>query len=250
MYGFILNMNLIASHTMPDLIPDVVEYSLLFTIIPITVASLWGAKVGATPFRRRRVVGVVLGIILGMATVIPALILSLFVVITLYRQLGASGDALGFAMIIAMVYFLSSGVAFSVALVGRIPGPPQLLTMETLNQNMAEIERIMSSRLEQLGVESNSREDPHIAQYAGVISTDQASCFVEIRDVQKQMKRAHSVLHSDVHDWAMKSSELLESIKLTASTGLEMRGQSGVVDPQDSEDRNPYRPPTTPVDLG
>lgn len=50
MFCFPFSANLLASHTIPDIVPDMVEWGCLFSLLPILFAALFGARIAAYRF--------------------------------------------------------------------------------------------------------------------------------------------------------------------------------------------------------
>lgn len=151
----------------------------------------------------------------------------------------------GFAITNILFFLMTSSVAYFFSKIGRPARVLPDMMMETLNQNLVEIEEIVSRKSRRLGGEVSRRLDVGAAQAAGILSQDQAVRLEDIFRMQHQLQRARSVLNSDVELWARKSCELLDEIRRQLATNREPTIATKERDQPSPENDNPYAPPAS-----
>lgn len=237
MLGFIWNLNLLASHTMPNLLPGFLITAFMWSAVPIIVCALLGAKVGWAPFRWRRIAGASLGLLIGAATLPPASLLSLWFA----AQIDLPPMLPRIIAFIAGGCFASSWVAYGVARIGRPTS--QVPTIETLSENCEELERIIRSRASERGVEVGANLDIDAMQAAEILTRDQSVRLEEINLARNNLLQTRAVLHEDVAFWAGKSKELLDQLDGQPKKARHQTAATRKVDGNAGKDDNPYKPP-------
>ena len=145
----------------------------------------------------------------------------------------------GFAVTTILFFLMTSSVAYFVSKIGRPAFVADGMMMETLSQNLHEIEEIINGRLGRLGGEGSCRFDIDAAQDAGILSQDQAARLQQML----QLQHARSVLHEDVELWVGKSRELLDELTMQLPANCEPTIAAKQRDQRTRENGNPYAPP-------
>jgi hypothetical protein len=247
MHAFTQSANLLAVLLLPYNIPIDVVIVFLCSLLLILAAAVIGAGATAEPFRWRRVVGATLGVMMGVVLSPLA-----FGVSNLLVNLTArfTHDVLppantGFAITSMLFILMTSSVAYFVSRIFRPARVAHGTVMETLNQNLHEIEEIVSGKVRSLGGEISRRFDVGAAQTAGILSQDQATRLEHIIQMQHHLQQARIVLHSDVELWARKSRELLDELTRQLAANREPTFVTNESDRLTRENGNPYAPPVS-----
>ena len=237
MPGLTWNLNLLASHTMGNLLPGFLFLAFMWCGVPILACALLGARVGCAPFRWRRIGGAELGLLIGAATLPPASFLSVWFA----AQIDLPPMLPRLIAFIAGGCFTSSWVAYSVARIGR--PTTQVPTIEMLNENCEKLERIIRGRVSEGGLEVGANLDTDAMQTAGILTHDQSVQLEEIRRMRNKLLQSRSVLHEDVAFWVGKSEELLVELDRQPQKARHQTTSTRGVDSNEREDHNPYKPP-------
>ncbi|TWT68622.1 hypothetical protein Pan14r_08690 [Crateriforma conspicua] len=237
MFGLNWNLNLLASHTMGNLLPEFLFLAFMWCGVPILACALLGARVGWAPFRWRRIGGATLGVLIGAATLPPASFLSVW----LAAQIDLPPMLPRLIAFIAGGCLASSWVAYVVARIGR--PATQVPTIEMLNENCEKLERIIRGRVSEGGLEVGANSDAGAIQAAGILTHDQAIRLKEIRRKRNALRQSRTVLHEDVAFWVGKSKELLDELDRQSKKARHQTTSNRELDGNAREDENPYKPP-------
>ena len=231
------NLNLLASHTMGNLLPGFLLLAFMWSTVPILACALLGARVGWAPFRWRRIGGAALGVLIGAATLPPASFLSVW----LAAQIDLPPMLPRLIAFIAGGCFASSWVAYSVARIGR--PATQVPTIEMLNENCEKLERIIRGRVPEGGLEVGANPDADAMQVAGILTHDQSVRLEEIRLMRNKLMQSRAVLHEDVAFWGGKSKELLDELDRQPKKARHQTTSNRETIGNAPVDENPYKPP-------
>ena len=220
-------MNVLASHTMPDLLTPLLFFTLTWSAAPVLICALLGAGIGWQSIGWRQIGGAVLGLLVGWATVLPVFFLAIAMMIGYVPWL----PGLIAAQMIGC--FAGSWVAFRLSRVGR-PAPP-VLTLATLSENLNQLERIVREKFSEAGIAAGPILEMDEVQIAEVLSYEQAALLVEIRKMRSRFMRSRVVNHHDVALWAGRSTELLDRLSGTSTDDLPTH--------TGGDASNPYLPP-------
>ena len=237
MLGLTWNLNLLASHTVFNLLPGLLLLAFMWSAVPILACALLGARVGWAPFRWRRIGGATLGVLIGLATLPPASFLSVW----LAAQIDLPPMLPRLIAFIAGGCFASSWVDYSVARIGR--PTTQVPTFEMLIENCEKIDRIIRGRVSEGGLDVGANLDTDAMQAAGILTHDQSVRIEEIRLMRNKLMQSRAVLHEDVAFWVGKSKELLDELDRQSKKARHQTTSNREVDGSAREDENPYKPP-------
>lgn len=191
---------------MPNMLPGFLLLAFVWSGVPIFACALLGARVGWAPFRWRRIGGAALGVLIGAAMLPPASLLSVW----LAAQIDLPPMLPRLVAFIAGGCFASSCVAYGVARIGR--PTTRVPTIELLNENFEEIERIIHESQSESGLEVGANLDTDDIQAAGILTRDQSAEYQEIRLNRNRLLQSRTVLHEDVAFWVGKSQKLLDQL--------------------------------------